>query len=705
MTCRRTRHGATLWSRRRCAAAATVLALCMWGAGARAQVRRESAASDRLIQSVDDQRSEDGWLVTLRLSTPFRYVRHAPRGRADSVLIELQALGLERDAQARPEGRETLRPFPGPGGPPVGEISTRPTAGAGRVIEVDFRGEQTFDVTQGDDLSELQIRISRTTNAADEARAARLLQVGGDALSAGDYERAIQIYTKVLSLDAPSAHPEAREMLGLARERNGQRAHARREYAAFLEAWPDHPDADRVRQRLQALATSGVPPEPEESPGPATPTRRVPRPERFDLHGSLASYYSRGEFYLDDGIGDQVTDSSWVNDLYLHGRMRTRDFELEASGSGRFRFDFEGDDVGSDSRLNALLLEASQRGRGFWARVGRQRGGGGITGRFDGARIGYRPNDWLDLQLLGGFPLKDYASDDIDTDRFQVGGVIDVLDLFSLFDLELYTNYQNEDDLTYRAALGAQLRHLREGRALVATLDYDVYFNAVNIATVLADVQVAERLNLNTLIEYRKSPLLTLGNALIGQDADSISQLHDDLSASQMKKLAEDRSTESTTFTLGARYQLGDRFDLSGNATASRLGSTPGSGGVAGTPSTGWEFDYYAQIAGQALLMDRGVSVLGLRYHDGDRVDSWGLLLNGRYPLYRNLRLNPILRVDYLNGDDDLLRFAPRVRVDYTWWDLVLDLDLAFETLQGIGGASRPNEYGYTILVGVRYDF
>lgn len=701
MTSSRTRNGVIAPPRRRLLAAAAAFALCVWGTGAPAQVRRESAASDRLIRSVDGERSDQDWLVTIRLSSPFRYVRHTPRGRAGTVLIELQALGLEREPEAQPRGRETVRPFLEPGDPPVLELSTSPTAAAGRVLELVFRGEQSFDVTQSDDLGEIRVRISRRHDPAHDDRAARLLTAAGDALSAADYERAIQIYTKVLSLNAPSAHPEAREMLGLARERNGQRAHARTEYAAFLAAWPDHPDASRVRQRLQALATSAEP-----EPRASAPTeRRVPGPRRFDLHGSLASFYSRGEFYLDDDVGDRVSDSSWVNDLHLNGRMRTPGYEIEASASGRFRFDFEGDDVGSDSRLSALLVEGSQRGRGWWGSVGRQRGGGGILGRFDGARIGYRPNDSIDMQLLGGFPLKDYASDGIDTDRFQLGAVVDTLDLFSLVDLQVYGNYQNEDDLSYRAALGAQLRHLREGRSLVATLDYDVYFNAVNIAMLLADVRVAERLNLNTLIEYRKSPILTLGNALIGQNADSISELHDDLSASRIKKLAEDRSTESTTFTLGGRYEFGDRFDLSGNVTTSRLGSTPGSGGVPGTPDTGWEFDYYAQIAGRALLMDRGVSVLGLRHHDGDRQDSWGLLLNGRYPVYRSLRLNPILRIDYLDGDDDLLRIVPRMRLDYRWRDWVFDLDLAVETLQGLGGADRPDEYGYTVLVGIRYDF
>ena len=39
----------------------------------------------------------------------------------------------------------------------------------------------------------------------------------------------------------------------------------------------------------------------------------------------------------------------------------------------------------------------------------------------------------LDFSLLGGFPLKSYSSDDFNTDRFEVGGVGQVLDIYGLF--------------------------------------------------------------------------------------------------------------------------------------------------------------------------------------------------------------------------------------------------------------------------------
>ncbi len=667
-----------------------------------AQTLPEASGSDRVLQSVDSQRSADGWRVSIQLSIPLRYVRHTPRGHAALAIIELQSIGLERTEGGQPVGHQAIRPFGGANDPPILEISTNPAGPRDRVIEIRFLRDLPYEVSQGSDLRQLHIDLPRAGDPAAEARAAQFLSAGRDAMTNGEYDRAAQLYTKALTLNAPAAHPEAQEMLGLARERNGQRAHARAEYETFLDSYPDHADAPRVRQRLQAITTASEPvPEPR-----FASNRRSDDDLRFDLHGGIASYYSRSEIYFDDGFGSAVTDQSWINDLYLNARLRTRAYEIQASAAGRARLDFEGGDVGNDSRVNAFLLEAEQRGSGFWGNIGRQRGGGGVTGRFDGMRLGYRPNDNLDFQVLGGFPLASYSSDDFNTDRFQVGSVGQVLDVYSLFDVELYSNYQNEDDLTYRAALGGQIRHLREGRSIVASLDYDAYFNAINIAMLLADIEVMEGLSVNTLVEYRKSPILTLGNALIGQTAGSVSDLHDAFSASQMKDLAEDRTADATNYTLGARYSLNDRFDLSGNWTASKLSGTPGSGGVLGTPSTDYNFTYYAQIAGRALLMDRGVSVVGVRIFDGDRLDAYMLQLNGRYPVAPKLRLNPIMRLEYLDGDeDDQVRWIPRLRFDYTWYDVVFEVDAAFEMLQSVGGADRPNEYGYSLFAGLRYDF
>ena len=48
-------------------------------------------------------------------------------------------------------------------------------------------------------------------------------------------------------------------MLGIARERNGQMAHAKAEYEEYLRRYPEGPAADRIRSRLKAIRQSTAP--------------------------------------------------------------------------------------------------------------------------------------------------------------------------------------------------------------------------------------------------------------------------------------------------------------------------------------------------------------------------------------------------------------------------------------------------------------
>jgi hypothetical protein len=393
--------------------------------------------------------------------------------------------------------------------------------------------------------------------------------------------------------------------------------------------------------------------------------------------------------------------------VYLNGRILSPDFEIEATVNARQRYDFSAGSMGDDARINSLLVEYSERGPGFWGNVGRQRGSGGVLGRFDGGRVGYRPVDWVDFSILGGFPLDTYRSDDFNTDRYQIGMVTSVLDISDLFDAELYTNIQREDDLFYRAAIGGQFRHLRPGRSLVAAFDYDVHFGSLNLAMLIADIQINPKLSLNTHLEYRNSPFLTLGNALIGQGADSISSLRNSFSSGTMRDLAEDRTATSKTFNVGATYRFTDAYEVMGSWTATELSGTDTSGGVIGQQSTGFEFSYFAQLVAYELLQSRGVSTIGLAVFDGDRYNRYALQLNGRYVIFPKLRINPIVRLELqdVNGNDDLLTFVPRMRIDYTLGPVVIDIDIAYELRRNLGSGLRPDEHGYSLYTGIRVDF
>ena len=92
-----------------------------------------------------------------------------------------------------------------------------------------------------------------------DSKAEEWMTQGRQAMTANDYAQAIRVFTKVLQHPGHKYLPEAKELLGLARERNKQLAHARAEYEEYLRLYPQGEGAQRVRQRLDALLTAREP--------------------------------------------------------------------------------------------------------------------------------------------------------------------------------------------------------------------------------------------------------------------------------------------------------------------------------------------------------------------------------------------------------------------------------------------------------------
>ncbi len=116
------------------------------------------------------------------------------------------------------------------------------------------------------------------------------------ALTAKDYPHAIQLLTAIVDAPENAYTPEALELLGLARERNSQLAHAKAEYEEYLRRYPKGPDADRVRQRLAGVLAVGA--------APKSGLRQVGQPASgkptgltWEVGGSFSEYY-----FFDDGF-------------------------------------------------------------------------------------------------------------------------------------------------------------------------------------------------------------------------------------------------------------------------------------------------------------------------------------------------------------------------------------------------------------------
>ena len=667
-------------------------------------------APERVLIGVELTRDSEVWQARVEFAIPVRYLRHSPTSRGRLVEIQLEPLAEIRGVDSGSVA-QVLKPPPSPE-TPLRDLRFEAATSGGPTLVATFSRAVGFSVTQGRDYRSLVIRIAQAkpSNAARGAAASgdsgpeALMRVARTALVAREYPRAIALYTKILSAAEGAHSREALEYLGLARQRNGQAAHARAEYETYLERYPEGAGAARVRQRLEVLRTARA------APRKKLQGRRRRSRSEFNLYGSISSTYQRAQSMADIS-GATLLDSSQIGDLDVTGTLRRGRFDGRVRFDGYYRYDFLASETGRGSRIRYLNLELRDRIHQLAATLGRQPGrGSGLLGRFDGLTLGWRFHDRWKLAGAMGFPQDSFVTNGVQTSRSFYGTSLAVDHVFDRIDGEIYAVGQVIEGEADRIALGAELRYIDTLGSLFATLDYDAYFASLNLAMLSGSLKVTPDTTLNWLVDHRNSPFLTTRNALIGQGVLSIGDLKKTFPIGDIEQLARDRTARTTTVMLGGTQRLTARWQLAGDFTATTYTSTPGSGGVASTAGTGWEYFYFLELLGSDLLLDGDLGRVGLRIFDGAFYKGYTLLLRARIPGPGGLRVSPILSVDYRHHSKarDRLALRPGVRVEYRWRSVVFDSDVRMDWLESVGGglsSSSSDALGYTLYLGLRYDF
>lgn len=536
-----------------------------------------------------------------------------------------------------------------------------------------------------------------------EGRADALMEEARQAMAKGDYRRAVQIYTKLLQHPGHAYHQEALEYLGLARERKGQLAHAKTEYERYLAAYPEGEGADRVRQRLAGLTTARAQPR-EKLPG----SRRKRPDYPWQVFGGFSQYYRR-DISVTDIEGSEVDQSTLSNDLDVTARRRGETWDVESRLTGGYEYDFLDDGGRRGSRVSSLYLDLGHRTSQTAGRLGRQtRSTGGVLGRFDGGLLSHQALPWARLNLVTGYPVNS-ARDALNTDRYFYGLSTDLGTFGDAWDFVAFVIEQRNGDLIDRRAVGGEVRYFDPNRSLLTSVDYDIYYDELNTFLLLGNWTLANRLTVNATLDYRKTPVLTTNNALQGQPVDDMDDLQDLFSDREIRELAEDRTARSRTVTLGLSKPLTDRYQLSGDVTVTDLSSTPTSGGVEGTPSTGREYFYNAQLIGSSLFKPGDISILSLRYADASSAETLSAGLNSRYPITQAWRINPRGRVDYRqNSNDDSTQWTltSSLRSEYRWRKRTrFELEVGGEWSTQEFSEDNDERSAYFVDLGYRVDF
>jgi hypothetical protein len=466
-----------------------------------------------------------------------------------------------------------------------------------------------------------------------------LLAEGREALLASELDRAIRTYARLLA--APGEHgAQAREYLGLARERNGQPAYARAEYQQYLRDYPEGEGAARVRQRLTGLVTAAEPP--RETLASAS------REPRWDVSTGVSQYYRRVVDRFDEELPEIVSLSALFSDA---------DFSVRHSGTtvgllGRITVnhlrDLIGDDAGGPgdrSRISYAYIDLDGTQRAWSLRVGRQTlRSSGVLGRFDGGHAAYEWADGRRLHLVTGYPVES-TRDSIETDRQFHGIAVDFDDLIGAWDMSTFVNQQTIEGINDRQAVGLEVRYADERRSLTSMLDYDVGYSELNTALALGTWRLPNRMTLSALVDVRAGPVLTTRNALIGQPVATIEELLSVWTEEEIREIARDRTAASRTATLGIAKPVGERFQVNADVTLTEIGETVDSFGVAAVPSTGPQTYYSGSFVGAGLFGSGDVMIFNLRYGDSDEFTLRQLTWEARFPIGRHLRINPRLQL------------------------------------------------------------
>ncbi len=672
-------------------------------------VGRAQTFQMRLLEDVRIDRAGEAWDVTIGFNVPVQVRRHSPAERGDTVHVQIALLELP----GAPPPRESVN-VPQNAPVPLESVSYEAQAGDFSMLEVHFAHAVSFEVLQGRDARSVVVRVKpdpkRTVapSAAApalppaDARTAELVTEARRALTSGEFERAALLFQEVLEQPESDMTPEALELLGLARERKGQLAHAKAAYEEYLSRFPDGESATRVQQRLAALITAS-----EQPIAPRREVRSERRPSSLDLETFGSAYV--GYHYASQstgGAGNQIFDNSLFTDLYADTRLRLPSAILRTQFSGGYRHQFAQDAGGDETDVGSMFLSFEQPEGGFSGSIGRRtRSTGGVLGRYDGAELAYRGGEKWQIGVLGGMPVDSSRWNGLATDRFLGGVNAKLGTFFDSLDVDLFAVGQSASGLLDRAALGGEVRYFREGLFAAAYLDYDAYFNSLNVAQLTGNWQATPSTTLTGFFDYRNVPFLTTRNAAQGQ-VGGLSGLENVFSTSQIHSLAEDRTSHATSFNLGVSQVVLPRLQLAADFTTSDFSGTSTSGGVEGFQGSGWEYSYLAQLIATDLAVPGDIEVLSLRYFDGSGGDTVTVGLQARAPITSALRINPRFYTIYQMSSttQDLVALRPSLRLDYRWLRFTFDLEGGYQwgkTLTGTGDQPA----GYFLTGGIRYDF
>jgi hypothetical protein len=545
-----------------------------------------------------------------------------------------------------------------------------------------------------------------------------------------NYAQAIALFRKAVAGPENTRMPEARELLGVAYQKDRQIAAAKTVYEDYVARYPRGDETDGVRQRLMALETAQAQPAPALRAGASDPVAAADGEASVrskggvtyaTVSGSISQFYIRDDSYRtlrdptqalnlnatkDDLAVHQNTLMSTVDATAAWGNATVKN-KIRFSGTEEHRIEPEERDRWG---VSALYLDTSLKDWGTSFRIGRQmQNSNGVLGRFDGATVSYEWTATFGMTAVGGSPVQSRFDLPFKDDVYFYGASANFSHLFGGMDVSVYGIEQRARQYVDRQAVGTEIRYADATKSAFVNVDYDAYFEQLNAAIFTGSWTLPDKSTIRVGADYRKAPYLTAFNALQGQAFLTMYDLLKATSQADVKQMAIDRTATYQSANIGYTRQLTDHLQINLDFTAAHIDGTIASYGVYAMPDMGDEFYYSAQLVGTSLLKEGDLYTAALRYSDLKESDNYAVDLSTRYPISEEWSVAPRLTGGYRTGKAtpyDEYIVMPSLLVDYFWRkDLNLEVEVGERWTWHNQGTAKSTENEFFVTAGFRYDF
>ncbi len=704
--------------------------------------------------------------IHIDFQTQIRYVRHFPQQEASRIQLFLEFPEYVSNGLPLPTAREFLNSpptnlvpaftvnFPDQGVSSVviafkEAVKFRVTpdsSGRGIIVHIPLQkglesksGEMLAPATPVAPVVEAPIEVPGVPAGMSlNEYVGKLVAESRVAMGLGEYPKAIELLNAALNQPLATSSEEAQELIGVAREKNGDYARAKSEDELYLKLYPNGEGAKRVNQHLvtvnELIKTSAL----------AAPKKKKAARDVHEttVYGSWDQYFYDAHTHNYSPTGNSTTHDqhSLVSSINLTARTRQNEYDAKMVFRNRQTMDFLPTDSHKNrDRTDAAYLELANKDVDYMVRLGRQNGNsGGVMGRFDGAWLRYGFTPKYRVNVVGG-SLVEYR---VDYKRHFYGINLDIGPLAENWSGNMFFVNQEVDNITDRRAVGGELRYFAKGRSVYSLLDYDTLYKRVNIAMVQGNMQTEGGTNFNLLVDHRKSPVLTTVNSLSSPTLNSIlgftpttlnQPLRAGLTESFLRSVAVDNTLDTDTALFGVTRQVTPRWQLGGDVQVSKTSGTPGASAAAvalyqknaldnGIVLTQQEIDnftrsvssigniwtYHVQAVGTDTLFKDDTSIVSLTFSESKLSRSQSILFTNGFVPANKWRIDSSLQLLRQDSDPSTLSYivSPTVRASYRVREkATIEAEIRFDivnTHDDVAGHSRT--FRDAAFIGYRID-